>query len=72
MVRKPKPWKEYLLEFIMIFLAVTMGFFAENLRERISNNEKGEKYIESLIEDLQADTTKIGYNKIRRRENNYD
>ena len=60
LLHKPKPWKEYLLEFLMIFLAVTMGFFAENLRERISNNEKGEKYIESLVEDLQADTTKIG------------
>ena len=30
---KAKPWKEYFLEFIMIFLAVTMGFFAENIRE---------------------------------------
>src|ERR1700731_4697152 len=26
-----KPWKEYFLEFLMIFLAVTMGFFAETI-----------------------------------------
>jgi hypothetical protein len=31
-----KGFKEYLLEGLMIFLAVTMGFFAENLRESIS------------------------------------
>jgi hypothetical protein len=30
---KPKPWKEYFLEFLMIFLAVTMGF----LRKVIGN-----------------------------------
>ena len=29
---KPKKWKEYFLEFLMIFLAVTMGFIAENIR----------------------------------------
>ena len=26
--REKKHWKEYFLEFIMIFLAVTLGFFA--------------------------------------------
>src|ERR1035437_7504609 len=34
---RKKHWKEYFLEFLMIFLAVTMGFFAENLREYISD-----------------------------------
>jgi len=29
---KPKKWKEYFLEFLMIFLAVTLGFFAESYR----------------------------------------
>jgi len=56
---KPKPWKEYFLEFLMIFLAVTMGFFAESLRERISNKEKGHQFIVSLMADLKADTAKI-------------
>src|ERR1700733_12146647 len=35
-----KGFKEYILEGLMIFLAVTMGFFAENLRETISDNQK--------------------------------
>src|SRR5919205_297932 len=33
-----KNFKEYLLEGLMIFLAVTMGFFAENLREYTKDN----------------------------------
>lgn len=60
---KPKPWHEYFLEFLMIFLAVTLGFFAENLRERIteSNREKAfaqELYIE-LKDDSAVATSKI-------------
>ena len=31
-----KNFKEYFLEFLMIFLAVTIGFFAENIREHIT------------------------------------
>jgi len=33
-----KGFKEYLLEGLMIFLAVTMGFIAENIRENISEH----------------------------------
>ena len=28
-----KKWSEYIIEFVMLFTAVTLGFFAENLRE---------------------------------------
>ena len=35
-----KPWKEYLLEGLMIFLAVSLGFIAENIREHISEQNK--------------------------------
>ena len=52
---KPKPWKEYFLEFIMIFLAVTMGFFAENIREFFSERTKEKEYISSIIQDLKVD-----------------
>ena len=37
---KPKPWKEYFLEFLMIFLAVSMGFLAESLREHIVEKKR--------------------------------
>lgn len=52
---KPKKWKEYFLEFLMIFLAVTMGFFAESLREHITDNTKEKEYVESLVQDLKVD-----------------
>jgi hypothetical protein len=35
-----KKFKEYLLEFVMIFLAVTMGFIAENVREGIGDGKR--------------------------------
>ncbi len=54
-----KGFKEYLLEGLMIFIAVMMGFFAESLREHIDNNEKGHEYVQSLLIDLKADTAKI-------------
>ena len=52
---KPKKWREYFLEFLMIFLAVVMGFFAESYREHLTDQTKEKEYIESLIEDLKND-----------------
>src|SRR5205809_2078857 len=54
-----KKFKEYLLEFIMIFLAVTLGFIAEGIRENISNNEHAELLTAQLVKDLQKDTTNL-------------
>src|SRR6478752_1646330 len=54
---RKKHWKEYFLEFLMIFLAVTLGFFAENFRESITDSHRGKEYIKSLAQDLKADTT---------------
>jgi hypothetical protein len=50
-----KSFKEYLLEGLMIFLAVTMGFFAESIRENITKHEKEHHLMEMLVEDLKAD-----------------
>jgi hypothetical protein len=55
----PKPWREYLLEGVMIFLAVTMGFFAESLREHINEKGKEREYIHSMISDLKKDTANL-------------
>jgi hypothetical protein len=51
-----KPWKEYLLEGLMIFLAVTMGFFAENLREHISDNNREKEFAKMLYTELHDDS----------------
>src|ERR1700682_1777713 len=55
---KPKKWKEYFLEFLMIFLAVTMGFFAESYREHLVNSEKERHYAKGLFDDLTKDTSR--------------
>jgi hypothetical protein len=54
---KKKNFKEYFLEFLMIFLAVTLGFFAENVREHFDDGEREEAYAQTLYEDLKVDTT---------------
>ena len=54
-----KNFKEYLLEGLMIFLAVTMGFFAENIRENVSNHEKELNYMKGFVQDLKEDTTEM-------------
>jgi len=54
-----KPWKEYILEYIMIVLAVTTGFFAESLREHIGDGKKEKEYITSLKHDLMTDTANL-------------
>ena len=50
-----KGLKEYLLEGLMIFVAVSMGFIAENIREDLADNEKEIKYIRSFYSDLWED-----------------
>ena len=56
---KRKKFREYFLEFLMIFLAVSMGFFAESFREHITENAKEKEYILSMLEDVQTDTVNI-------------
>jgi len=58
---KRKRFKEYFLEFLMIFLAVTLGFFAESLRENISDGNKEHEYMQSLLNDMRTDSLKMEY-----------
>jgi hypothetical protein len=59
---KPKKWKEYFLEFLMIFLAVTLGFFAENIREHQVDKDREMQYIISLVQDLKGDIAAFNEN----------
>jgi hypothetical protein len=56
---RKKHLREYFLEFFMIFLAVTMGFFAERYREHLLDREKEKQCIESLIQCLASDTVQL-------------
>lgn len=48
----PKKWKEHFLEFLMLFLAVTLGFFAENLRDQYIEKERAHEYLSHLESDV--------------------
>jgi hypothetical protein len=58
-VTHKKKWGEYLLEFFMLFLAVFLGFLAENFREHQVEKERAKQYIISFCEDLKKDTVRI-------------
>src|SRR5205085_9919354 len=54
-VTHKKKWVEYLLEFFMLFLAVFLGFVAENIREHQVEKERELAFIKSLTLDLGDD-----------------
>lgn len=56
---KKKKFGEYFLEFLMLFLAVTLGFFAENIRERLADKEKAKRSIETIITSIASDTLQL-------------
>jgi hypothetical protein len=49
----PKKWKEYLTEFFMLFLAVTLGFLAENIREVYVEKERAHELVSSFMKDVE-------------------
>lgn len=50
-----KSIKQHLTEFLMLFAAVTLGFFAENIREIYVENHRAEELAVSFYQDLRAD-----------------
>lgn len=56
---KGKKFKEYFLEFLMLFLAVTLGFFAENIREHLADEKKAKQSIETIITSIASDTSQL-------------
>jgi hypothetical protein len=54
-----KSFKEYFLEFLMIFLAVTLGFFAETIRENINEHQRAKEFATLMVKDLINDTTQL-------------
>ncbi|HMG68732.1 MAG TPA: hypothetical protein VK588_13630 [Chitinophagaceae bacterium] len=54
-----KKFKEYFLEFLMIFLAVTMGFFAETIRENITEHRHAREFALLLLKDVEQDTVQL-------------
>jgi len=58
-VMHKKKWSEYVLEFFMLFLAVFLGFIAENIREHSVNKEIEKRNVESFVSNLRQDSTTL-------------
>ena len=58
-VTHKKKWAEYVLEFLMLFLAVFLGFVAENIRETSVERHREKEYMRLMVEDLKKDTANI-------------
>jgi len=54
-----KSWKGYLFEFILLFLAVFLGFVAENFRQKISERQQAEELAHNFYDELLADSVAI-------------
>ena len=57
----------YFFEFFMLFLAVTLGFFVENMREHYLDDKKEVQFIKSFTQDLKRDIYELD-SLIRKRE----
>ena len=55
-VHHSKKWKNYLYEFLMLFLAVTAGFFVENMRENYIEHHRAKQFSKQLLADLRLDS----------------
>lgn len=51
-----KNWKNYFAEFLMLFFAISLGFFAENIREEYKIKKILSENYNSLITDLRRDS----------------
>ena len=54
-----KTWRNYIWEFVMLFLAVFCGSIAEYYLEHKIEHDREKQYIVSLVSDLKSDTANI-------------
>lgn len=52
-------WLKLILELTAVFIGITAGFFFENFREERANRIQEGKFLSSLVENVEADSTLI-------------
>ena len=72
--RGRKKWTHYLWEFLMLFLAVTLGVFVENKREHYIEAQRVKEFARTLAFDISRDTGNMTYilNRIHLQVRNTD
>jgi len=58
-----KKWYVYFIDFIMLFVAVTLGFYAENVRDQQSDKNREISYLKNVHEDLLVDIKRFEFVK---------
>jgi hypothetical protein len=58
-----KKWYVYFIDFIMLFVAVTLGFFAENVRDQQTEKNREISYLKNVHEDLLVDINRFEFVK---------
>jgi hypothetical protein len=60
-----KNWKSYFWEFLMLFLAITLGFLVENQREHYIEHLRAKEFAKSLIKDLESDKLSSDFHQLK-------
>ena len=59
---------KFLREFLMLFLAISLGFFVENYREQIIEDKRELDFVNSFKNDLKNDISELDVLILRRKE----
>ena len=69
MTDRRQSFRDYLLEGAMIFVAVSLGFMADSLREYLADRDAERAYMQAMAEDLRVDSVRLADNVARLRRN---
>lgn len=62
---RAQQWRTAAYEFLLIFLAVLGGLYADEYRETISQRQRLKEYVDGFIKDLEADSAQLTLDSIR-------
>ncbi|MFO0330253.1 MAG: hypothetical protein ACK514_02800 [Bacteroidota bacterium] len=54
-----KNWRKYTFEFLLLFLAVFLGFVADNIREEYSERQQAKELTKNFYDELKSDSVVV-------------
>ena len=58
-LNKFRKYKEYFIEFFVIFVAILGSYFAENIRDHYVEKHRAKEYLESMLIELESDSASL-------------